>query len=187
MGAVSESQTQTFKVGEVYTNMATMLMKISLLASVLYTCHAHLCLISPPQRGSMTGLNAKGAADCLLTTGPCGGRDHPSPPVGLGEGEKFVMTWQKNLDHFNSAKPGYFAVSIGNSTQNMTEIHRTADSSSFPSLSLISANVTIPREHTGHKILQVKYVTNNPSAPAVFYQCSDVNIIPGRPGPPPGK
>ena len=33
------------------------------------------------------------------------------------------------------------------------------------------------RDFEGDKaVLQVKYVTDNPAAPAVFYQCADVNI-----------
>merc|ERR1712012_234075 len=166
-----------------------MLTKLTVLAVCVYTCTAHLCLISPPQRGSMEGLNKGGSDDCILLKPPCGGRDRPQHPIGLGAGENFTVTFQKNLDHFNASTPGYFSVSLlaleGRNHTVGHEVYKTEDTSA-PSLSLYSANITIPHEHRGHMILQAQYVTKNPKAPAVFYQCSDVNIIPG-PHPGPGR
>ncbi|XP_035828738.1 uncharacterized protein LOC101858447 [Aplysia californica] len=156
-----------------------MLTKSLFLAAMLCVCQAHLCLISPPQRGSMMNLNTKGSSDCILLKSPCGGREMREHGIALTAGERFAVTFQKNLDHFNANKPGYFSISIGHGNETMHELFHTADTSA-PSLSLYSTNITIPHME-GPTILQARYVTNNDQAPAVFYQCSDVRVVPRRP------
>merc|ERR1712012_1195278 len=132
-----------------------MLTKLTVLAVCVYTCTAHLCLISPPQRGSMEGLNKGGSDDCILLKPPCGGRDRPQHPIGLGAGENFTVTFQKNLDHFNASTPGYFSVSLleleGRNHTVGHEVYKTEDTSA-PSLSLYSANITInfDKYHPGY-------------------------------------
>lgn len=132
------------------------------------------------------GLNKNGSTDCILTEGPCGGRRaRPHPEVVLGAGETFAMTFQKNLDHFNSAKPGYFAISLGSENGTMEELYKTPDTAT-PALYLYTANVTMPLRLNGTYVLQAKYITNNPKAPAAFYQCADIRVVPPRgPHPPP--
>ncbi|KAK3804465.1 hypothetical protein RRG08_058587 [Elysia crispata] len=148
-------------------------------ACVLVPAWCHLCLISPPQRGSMVGINKAGAADCILLKEPCGGRDERTSPVSLMPGERFVLTFQKNLDHFNKTSPGYFSVSLVEADRPHGESHeilKMADTSD-PSLTLYSANITMPHM-PGHMVLQARYVTNNPQAPPIFYQCADVHVGP---------
>ncbi|GFS20983.1 hypothetical protein ElyMa_005071000 [Elysia marginata] len=149
------------------------------MACIIAQAWTHLCLISPPQRGSMMGINKASAADCILLKEPCGGRDERGYPVALMPDERFVVTFQKNLDHFNKTKPGYFSLTLMEADRPKAEgkeILRMADTSD-PSLTLYSANVTVPRM-PGHLILQARYVTNNPQAPPVFYQCADVHVGP---------
>ncbi|XP_072029407.1 uncharacterized protein [Amphiura filiformis] len=140
---------------------------------------AHMCLISPPQRGSMMGINKQGANDCVLTKMSCGGRMATSPSVGVRAGMNFTVTFQKNLDHWVKATPGYFSISMGTDDKGtFKELARINDMGE-PSLTLFSRNVTIPDNAIGMSVgvIQVTYVTKNPDAPAVFYQCSDVYVF----------
>ncbi|XP_077980598.1 uncharacterized protein LOC144435835 [Glandiceps talaboti] len=152
----------------------------AVLTAVLLSVEAHVCLISPPQRGSMQGLNKAGSDDCILTNGPCGGRMKMTPQQGVRLNANYTVTWQKNLDHYNQAMPGQFIVSIGgndSSQQEFIQLHKQADDSQ-PSLTLYSFNVTMPKSvpyMVG--VIQIQYVTDNPQAPAVFYQCSDVFLM----------
>ncbi|GFN87059.1 hypothetical protein PoB_001356500 [Plakobranchus ocellatus] len=149
------------------------------LASVLVPSWTHLCLISPPQRGSMMGINTAGAPDCILLKSPCGGREERGTAISLMPHERFVVTFQKNLDHFNKTNPGYFSVSLMDPERpgaQPMELLKMNDSSD-PALTLYSANVTMPAM-PGHKVMQARYVTNNPQAPPAFYQCADIHIEP---------
>ncbi|XP_065897850.1 uncharacterized protein [Dysidea avara] len=153
-------------------------MKYILFGIVVLTvalCEAHLCLLNPHQRGTMNGINTAGANDCILLDGPCGGRKAMNPVVIVQAGEPFYVVFQKNLDHFNSTSPGKFVVSIGaNSAEpSFQQVGMIADSNTT-SLHLYTLNVTFPKMSTDHAVVQVTYVTNNPKAPPVFYQCADV-------------
>ncbi|XP_060062690.1 uncharacterized protein LOC132543226 [Ylistrum balloti] len=152
---------------------------VVIIAIVLEVCNAHLCMLSPPQRGSMVGINKAGATDCILTTARCGGRPAEKPIMGLKMGSNFTVTFQKNLDHYDKATPGAFHVAIGQERQGtqMTNLVSIPDAGE-PSLTLYSVNVTIPTGLVSRQlyVLQTAYVTNNKDAPAVFYQCADIII-----------
>ncbi|KAJ8302613.1 hypothetical protein KUTeg_019009 [Tegillarca granosa] len=162
----------------------TMMIKAVIIVCILAISDAHLCLISPPQRGSMNGLNTAGSDDCILTSAPCGGRERKERSgEGFAAGENVTVTFQKNLDHFNSQSPGYFTVSLGSPSGQLQELARIPDGGE-KSLHLYSMNVTLPREpqaEAGH-FMQVVYHTNNPQAPPNFYQCADI-VIARRPPP----
>jgi len=138
----------------------------------------------------MLGLNNKGSPDCILTKAPCGGREAPRTHrdgVGLTEGENFTVTFQKNLDHFNTKTPGYFSISLGPHQGPMKEVYKIADSA-VPALTLFTTNITIPQqEKEGPMILQAQYITNNPAAPPAFYQCSDILVHKAKRPPPPQR
>ncbi|XP_045172862.2 uncharacterized protein LOC123534610 [Mercenaria mercenaria] len=148
-------------------------------AAALGLASAHLCLIGPHQRGTMTGLNKKGSDDCILLKGPCGGRPSSTPLAILMSGKNTTVTFQKNLDHWVKASPGYFAVAIMQESKqrimDYKEIARVPDMGE-PSLTLYSVTGMVPSRISGTAVLQVTYVTNNPDAPPVFYQCADVAI-----------
>ncbi|OWF52552.1 hypothetical protein KP79_PYT13743 [Mizuhopecten yessoensis] len=150
-----------------------------IIAIVLEVCNAHLCMLSPPQRGSMMGINKAGANDCILTAARCGGRPAGHPVMGLKTGTNFTVTFQKNLDHYDKATPGSFQVAIGQERtgtemKNLVSIPDAGE----PSLTLYSVNVTIPTGLVSRQlyVLQTAYVTNNKQAPAVFYQCADIIV-----------
>ncbi|XP_064597527.1 uncharacterized protein LOC135463985 [Liolophura sinensis] len=91
-------------------------------------------------------------------------------------GQNFTVTLQKNLNHWVSSTPGYFTVGVASSAfENYKELARIPDNGEA-ALTLYTANVNIPMSMQGQAIIQAQYVTKNPNAPAIFYQCSDVNI-----------
>ncbi|XP_041360858.1 uncharacterized protein LOC121377065 [Gigantopelta aegis] len=150
------------------------------LAACISVCSAHLCMLSPPQRGSMNDINKKGANDCFLINKPCGGRPGSTNPLILKAGQNFTVTFQKNLDHWVKATPGYFSINWMDMTVSpmmTSQLYKIADMGE-PSLTLYSQNVTIPKTSKSGTsyILQTQYVTNNAKAPPVFYQCSDITV-----------
>jgi hypothetical protein len=87
------------------------------------------------------------------------------------------IVFQKNLDHFNSASPGNFMVSIGKTDTGSMSMLYKVDDSNTKSLHLYIPNITIPDSFKGdNAVLQVMYNTNNPNAPATFYQCADIYV-----------
>ena len=80
--------------------------------ALLGSCWAHLCLLSPAQRGSLTMVNNVAAADCYLMTSPCGGRSMDDVRLYLRAGQNFTVVFQKNADHWSSATPGDFTGTI---------------------------------------------------------------------------
>ncbi|CAH1773927.1 unnamed protein product [Owenia fusiformis] len=143
-------------------------------ACLLVATSAHLCLLSPRQRGSMMGINKPGATDCILLKGPCGERTG-MPTTGVKAGTNFTVLIQKNLDHWDKATPGYFTVSWGLSETSMTMIAKVQDNGE-PSLYIYEVEVTAPKSLNDHYIMQVTYVTMNKQAPPVFYQCADFGV-----------
>lgn len=156
-------------------------MKYILLGTVLLMvalCEAHLCLFNPRQRGTMNGINTAGSNDCILLDNPCGNRPAMKPTVGIVAGDVFEVVFQKNLDHYNKTNPGMFVVSIGENSADpkFQEIAMVQDSGT-PSLHVYQLNVTFPKMMSDGAVVQVKYVTNNAQAPAVFYQCADIMLF----------
>ena len=88
--------------------MRTTILILFFSAVFLGSCQAHMCLLSPAQRGSMTMFNKAASGDCHLMTSPCGGRAMDDVRLYLRAGQNFTVVFQKNLDHWNSATPGDF-------------------------------------------------------------------------------
>ncbi|XP_072175853.1 uncharacterized protein [Diadema setosum] len=145
-----------------------------LFAAVFLVAEAHLCMLSPPQRGSIMNINKPASPDCGLVTGPCGGRGKGESFIGIRAGSKFLVAFQKNLDHFNKDSPGSFNVSVSfDNEKTFKDIEMMPDTAD-PSLTLYYKNVTMPTGPVNQPgILRVIYETKNPEAPPMFYQCSD--------------
>ncbi|XP_052714057.1 uncharacterized protein LOC128187678 [Crassostrea angulata] len=152
---------------------------LAVLLSLFAVGHCHLCLLSPPQRGSMSGINTPAANDCILTTGPCGGRQPGRDATFYGRGENITVTFMKNLDHYNKTNPGKFVISLSERQTVAPKVLATVPDAGEPSLHIYSVKVMAPREppNTMH-FLQVTYEPNNAQAPKAFYQCSDVGFEP---------
>ena len=153
-----------------------MLTSLCVLAVALGVACAHLCLLSPPQRGSMIGFDKPGADNCFLTQGRCGGRTSAGVKMAVKKGENMMVHFQKNLDHFDKSTPGMFQILMGKETAGtrLTPLASVPDTDA-PSLTIYDVNVTIPTSFVSGEIyiMQVTYLTKNPQAPAEFYQCSD--------------
>lgn len=154
--------------------LATIMLSFAVFAGVLAVTYSHLCLFSPPQRGTVDGINKAGSADCLLLSGPCGGRPRGSMVTKVTAGQKLRVTFQKNLDHWDHTH-GDFKIKIGEETGHLQTLSTIRDNGE-PSLYVYSTEVTVPNGLPAQSILQVTYETKNSAAPAVFYQCSDLMV-----------
>lgn len=122
-------------------------------------------------------LQKKCSDSCILLTGPCGGKPNQPPNTMYRSMSNITVTFQKNLDHWVKATPGHFSVTLWWSSGKMMELTTVPDMGE-PSLTLYQASAMLPKEAIrGQYIIQVQYVTMNPQAPAVFYQCADVMIM----------
>lgn len=138
-------------------------------------CSAHLCILEPKQRGSISGINNPGTDDCILIHGPCGGRPAETPTTIYKDNGNYTVIFQKNLDHYNKAAPGYFAVTLMSSS--FTKVLAHVSDAGEKSLTLYEPSISLATVPKGTYFLQVTYVTRNPKAPAVFFQCADVQIV----------
>jgi len=149
------------------------MMKIVLVALLLCVCvNAHMCLVSPYQRGASVNLTSVGLNECYLLDGPCGGQDQSDIKFVAITGIAFPVVFQKNLNHFNSSAPGTFSVSYAADGQNFQLIAKMADDAS-PDLSVYTIDVTIGQSSDA-AVLQVTYDIGGGT---VFYQCSDFAVI----------
>ncbi|XP_064383131.1 uncharacterized protein LOC135331808 [Halichondria panicea] len=151
-----------------------------LLAAVVAIGQAHLCLVFPKQRGNITGLNMAGADNCLLVKdAPCGGRPAEMPEVTFESGMNATIIFQKNLDHWVMATPGMFEINLWGmkGKMNLMTVPDMGPNMGQPSGTLYTVSVPMPKMEMEKAILQVVYITKNPMAPAMFYQCADVNVM----------
>lgn len=97
----------------------------SVFAVFLVGVQSHICLLSPRQRGSMTGLNMNPSDDCFLPTGPCGDRPAGEPSAYLRAGNNFTVVFQKNYGHFFETDPGTLSVNFGVDSTDETPMFET--------------------------------------------------------------
>ncbi|XP_003386827.1 PREDICTED: uncharacterized protein LOC100638854 [Amphimedon queenslandica] len=142
--------------------------------------NAHACMLFPAQRGPIPNdiLVKSGADTCLVIKDPpCGGAEAEDPKVSFTAGNNATVDIQKNLDHFYSQNPGSWEVFLWDGGSSGKSVAKFADSSDFKTLDNKAVTVMIPSDAgKGKAILQLIYTTNNPNAPAMFYQCADVMI-----------
>ncbi|XP_030830632.1 uncharacterized protein LOC575072 [Strongylocentrotus purpuratus] len=151
---------------------------VSIFSAMVAIGTAHLCMLSPPQRGSMLNINKPASPDCALLPEPCGGRNASlGTTLAIKEGSRFVVAFQKNLDHFYPSNPGSFKISLSFDEEKTFQLLQFLPDTSDPSLTLYYMNVTMPAMPLKKPgTLRIAYVTQNPEAPAVFYQCSDIML-----------
>jgi len=153
-------------------------------ALLVASISAHVCLLSPAQRGGVDdSVNQVAAAACGEASGPCGSEGTAQPLVILRNNAPFTAVVQKNLDHWVAATPGYFTIdfaSVADPTeQDFKQITQVADGApaTYPSGYLFFLNVTLTVKPLKHGVMRTRYVTNNPMAPPVFYACADVMVL----------
>ncbi|XP_065834529.1 uncharacterized protein [Oscarella lobularis] len=155
------------------------MLRFVVLSLCLALATSHLCLLYPPQRGSLSGVNEPGATDCALTTSSCGDRPEEQPSVAFQGNKLYHFTLQKNLNHYNPEGPGYLEISWAPPTDlfSRTILYRSSD---FNTTSpwIIDAPVELPSAGTPtHIVILAQYRTNAPEpVPAAFYQCADILI-----------
>jgi hypothetical protein len=153
-----------------------LLVGVCLLGLFAACSEAHLCLLFPPQRGPLGNINQPGSLTCFHLVGPCGSAAASSPTIALRSGASYNITFQKNINHFNSAQPGSFVVSYSATAQSPSfQKLAVVPDTNAPALTLYSAGIALPRQSTSHGLLQVQYITNNGVGP--FYQCSDISVL----------
>jgi len=138
-------------------------------------CSAHICLTNPPQRDNIPETLQPGDPSCAITTGPCGATPQGPPKLYYKGGTLIRVSFQKNLDHWNSATPGSFEILFTeHPTANFHPLLKIPDTAT-PSLTLYNENVTLPATPTSTGIIQVIY-TPNGGVPT-FYSCSDIGVL----------
>ncbi|CAI8046540.1 hypothetical protein GBAR_LOCUS25749 [Geodia barretti] len=150
---------------------------VVVIVATLAMAAAHICMVSPRQRGTLQGLDKPGAADCIrLSPEPCGGQKSDGNTAIFKPGVNVSIIFQKNLNHWDQSTPGSFNIAIGDSEEKNFKTILSVKDTNSSSLTYYYPNITIPMEETKHAVMQLTYVTKNPKAPAVFYQCADFAI-----------
>eukprot|EP00992_Anisonema_acinus_P003690 TRINITY_DN13691_c0_g1_i1.p2 TRINITY_DN13691_c0_g1~~TRINITY_DN13691_c0_g1_i1.p2 ORF type:complete len:157 (+),score=42.76 TRINITY_DN13691_c0_g1_i1:49-519(+) len=139
----------------------------------------HLCMLHPLQRGGAQGSDSPGAKVCFQTTGPCGTEHSGLPMLRVKANSVVHISILKNLNHLNAEAPGNFTLRgwpLGHEAEPGPLVGFFSDYSNAP-MQTFNTSVLVPQgTPAGRYVLQAVYNTNNPQAPAAFYQCSDVLI-----------
>jgi len=122
-------------------------------------------------------LEKPGSEDCDLTIAPCGSRSTSQPVIYAEAGSNFTFVFMKNLDHFYPQNPGNFSVLWAENVNKPFKLLGSTKDTSAPSLSLYYIQAELPNTPIKHGIVQVVYFTQNPGAPAAFFQCADMGIF----------
>jgi len=138
---------------------------------------AHVCLITPAQRGGAMNLFNSGDPRCKLLNGPCGGFTPEFPPmISYHAGENVTFVFQKNVDHYRPGVGSEFVISFSAQSEpnlNLTEIMRIPDTDA-PAMSIYSTYLVMPPLFAQRGVLQVVY---DPKNGDVFYACADVLVL----------
>ncbi|XP_021380061.1 uncharacterized protein LOC110467303 isoform X2 [Mizuhopecten yessoensis] len=155
------------------------LLLLLLTTCLLHTCHSHLCLISPQQRGDMD-ITISGSHTCTRHGGPCGGMPAATPSgEPLIAGQQMFMKWQQNFNHYEVGYPGFMDVSIAPvGSDNFTLLAFVPDKYVFAQdhQQNYTAVITVPDVPCEHCVVRARYQSHK-HGEMVFYQCSDVKVI----------
>jgi len=138
---------------------------------------AHVCLVTPAQRGGAMDLFTAADPRCKLLDGPCGGFNPEFPPmISYHAGENITLVFQKNFNHYRPGVGSEFVVSFSpNSEPNLNlTVLMTIPDTSAPDLSIYSSYLVMPPLFAQRGVLQVKY---DPKNGDVFYACADVLVL----------
>lgn len=103
--------------------------KSATLAALAATASAHMCALSPMQRGGIAGADQPGASACANAgiPGPCGPAPAGAPVAAwIPRQEGWVHTL-KNLNHFNAQAPGNFSAFLWDADGKSIFLGSTAD------------------------------------------------------------
>jgi hypothetical protein len=163
-----------------------------LLFLVLQLARAHVCILDPPQRGSLS-VDVPGDPSCYRRTGPCGGVKQTFPGTALLRGATSSIVVQQNLNHWvpptQNRTSGFFEIKLVQASSAGTDV--LLDTwSDFPAWDEVSQTnftreITIPADvPLGAHVLSFAYVSYNKdeidpatNTDAVFYNCADVEVV----------
>jgi len=149
--------------------------KIILVLAFVSVVSCHVCLIFPQQRGGFGDINKPASSSCFKIVGPCGDNVPADPEIEFFAGHSYNITFQKNLNHWNSTDPGYFSVSYGHGINpHFSTLAKVTDTNT-PPLTLYTTQITLPKIDDDHGIIRVQYISNSVGVP-IFYQCADVKL-----------
>jgi hypothetical protein len=171
--------------------MSTSMALLLLVASMCALGSAHICMVSPAQRGGYD-ISEPGQAACFAPAAPCGSNRFwdrsPAAPVAVLRGGTIhsVLVTQA-LNHFNvGANPGGFLDISWALGHNQTGDDAFIELSEWPdyfanfqaTLTNFSRSVMVPNtERCDWCTLQTRYVSTKPNEPAAFHNCADVKIV----------
>eukprot|EP00052_Salpingoeca_macrocollata_P031233 m.322274 g.322274 ORF g.322274 m.322274 type:complete len:542 (+) comp26676_c0_seq1:124-1749(+) len=163
--------------------MSARLLCLVLLAAA--TARAHICLISPQQRGPYFNASQAGDPGCFRHEVPCGGQypPNPAPFPSFTAGGQMTVKLQQNLNHYEVGFPGY--IDVGYSTKT----NPTSDDD-FVVLAVVAdtnwhqqshqQNYTLtfaaPNVECAHCVMRVRYNAHKPGE-TTFRQCSDFALV----------
>eukprot|EP01132_Coremiostelium_polycephalum_P008343 gene8343-10248_t len=138
---------------------------------------AHICLISPPQRGGFS-ISEPGDNSCFNIQLPCGKTTQGAPALTVKGLSTIDVTFQQNYNHWWGPAPGAMYVEISYDGTNFVQLSNPIDD--FIGYDMVTQTnftvpVTIPSK-PGNGILRASYVSNNPIEPPIFVACSDILI-----------
>ena len=157
------------------------------------TADAHICLTYPMMRGPQPDLYP-GDEVCYQRTGNCGNLVKGPTTATFIAGTPTTLTFQQNLNHFWKPNPGYFDLSVSYDNEaTWTQLGKNI--SDFPANNMNTQtwfNVPVVFDTvTDSAVVRARYVSHNAdevvpdnNTEAIFYSCSDVQVIkPGKWGP----
>jgi hypothetical protein len=154
----------------------------ALFALFASSCVAHVCLLAPMQRGGVnsTALNTVGSTSCFWLNGPCGTTTFRHPNIQIRPASPYLVVFQKNQDHFYASAPGSFSIDLAlerDPVESDFKVLATVADTATPNGYVYTQKVVLPiRRNITDATLRVRYITNNPMAPPVFYMCSSIAI-----------
>jgi len=157
-----------------------MLRVLAFISFLITVGFSHMCLLNPYQRGGEEEVDTWGSSDCGLITYPCGGipPDERTKHI-FDEGETWIFAMQKNENHFSKSDPGSFCINLLDNSDNIVKTLGCAPDTAadYPNIYQLQATIPDGLNQGDHYVIQAIYTTNNSSAPAAFYQCSDVIVV----------
>ncbi|KAJ9449029.1 hypothetical protein DIPPA_06027 [Diplonema papillatum] len=159
----------------------------------LESAHGHICLTSPMMRGAHPPLYP-GDKLCYQRTPPCGALVKGPPTATYIAGNPTVITFMQNLNHWWTPKPGHFdlAVSYDDGAEWVMLGEPISDfpANNMNTQTFLNIPVVFPKP-AASALVRARYISHNENevdpannTDAIFYSCSDVEIIaPGGWGP----
>ncbi|XP_033641584.1 uncharacterized protein LOC117301664 [Asterias rubens] len=159
---------------------STSVLLIGVVVSLVFqvTC-AHICIISPRQRGPFD-ISHPASSTCIRHGAPCGGMPPETPTVKYIGGTTILVKFQQNLNHYEIGYPGYMDVALANNTSDdahfdIVAVFGDMDEHAQSHQRNYTLPLTLPDIDCPHCVLRTRYIAHKPGE-TPFLQCSDITI-----------